>query len=61
MLEQIKEDNLKKKKHTVPEIVIPVGYDIADILDMDDSDFGDEQPILIEEVKLRFERNGNEQ
>ena len=52
---------MKKKKHTVPEIVIPVGYDIADILEMDDSDFGDEQPILIEEVKLRFERNGNEQ
>ena len=52
---------MKKKKHTVPEIVIPSGYDIEDILDTDDSEFTDEQPIFTEEVKLRFEREHDEQ
>lgn len=45
---------MKKKTNEVPEIVIPKGYDISDILDMSD-DFGDEKPILTEEVKIRFE------
>ena len=45
---------MKKKSNEVPEIVIPKGYDISDILDMSD-DFGDEEPILTEEVKIRFE------
>lgn len=47
---------MKKKSSVVPEIVIPKGYDIEDIVDTDEDDFGDEQPILTEEVKIRFER-----
>lgn len=45
----------QKNKGTITEIVIPKGYEVEDILEMDDSDFGDEQPILQEEVKVRFE------
>ncbi len=39
----------------VPEVVIPKGYDFEDVLDMTD-DIEDEEPILQEEVKIRFER-----
>lgn len=46
---------MKKKSNVVPEIVIPKGYEIEEILEMDEGDFGDEQPILTEEVKIRFE------
>lgn len=45
---------MKKKTNVVPEVVIPKGYEISEILDMSD-DFGDEEPILSEEVKVRFE------
>ena len=46
---------MKKKSNVIPEIVIPKGYEIEDFLEMDEGDFGDEQPILEEEVKIRFE------
>lgn len=46
---------MKKKSNVIPEIVIPKGYEVEDFLEMDDDDFGDEQPILEEEVKIRFE------
>lgn len=46
---------MKKKTDVVPEIVIPKDYEIDEILDMDEGYFGDEQPILTEEVKVRFE------
>lgn len=46
---------MKKKKSDVPEIVIPKGYEIDEFLDMDEDGFGDEQPILTEEVKISFE------
>ena len=46
---------MKKKKNVIPEIIIPKGYDIEDVVDTDEADFGDEQPILTEEVKIRFE------
>ena len=46
---------MKKKSSVVPEIVIPKGYDIDEIVDADEDDFGEEQPILTEEVKVRFE------
>lgn len=46
---------MKKRKNVVPEIIIPKGYDIEDVIDTDEDDFGDEQPILTEEVKIRFE------
>lgn len=45
---------MKNKMQTVPEIVIPKGYEIDEILDMSD-DFGDEEPIYTEEVKVKFE------
>ena len=46
---------MKKKSNVIPEIVIPKGYEVEDFLEMDEGDFGDEQPILEEEVKIRFE------
>lgn len=45
---------MEKETNEVPEVVIPKGYGIDEILDMSD-DFGDEKPILTEEVKVRFE------
>lgn len=47
---------MKKKKNGVPEIIIPKGYDIEDVVDTEEGVFGDEHPILTEEVKIRFER-----
>lgn len=40
---------MKKKDKEVPEIVIPRGYEIDEILDMDEGGMGDEKPILREE------------
>ena len=51
---------LKRKK---PELVIPKGYDLEEILDTDDAGYGleTELPAYREEVKLVFERKqGNE-
>lgn len=45
---------MKSINEQLPEIVIPKGYSIDEILDMTD-DFGDEKPIFVEEVKVRFE------
>lgn len=39
----------------IAEVVIPFGYEIEEILDIDDGDF-DEPPIMEEEVRLCFER-----
>ena len=44
---------MKNKKNVIPEIIIPKGYEINEFLEMDEDDFGDEQPILTEEVKDR--------
>lgn len=46
---------MQNNKQEMAEVVIPFGYEIEDILDMDDGDF-DEPPIMEEEVRLRFER-----
>ncbi len=45
---------MENKNEQLPEIVVPKGYSIDEILDMSD-DFGDEKPIFAEEVKVRFE------
>ena len=45
---------MKKKTSEVPEIVIPSGYEIDKFLEMTE-EFGDEEPIFTEEVKIRFE------
>lgn len=43
---------MKKKSSVVPEVIIPKGYEIDEILDMDDEE---EEPIYMEEVRIRFE------
>lgn len=45
---------MKNKTDIIPEIIIPKGYEIDEILDMTD-DFGNEEPIYTEEVKIKFE------
>lgn len=45
-----------KDNKAVPEIVIPKGYSIDEILDFDDGDLWDEKPIGMEEVKIHYER-----
>lgn len=42
-----------KQENEIPEIIIPKGYEIDEILDMDDEE---EEPIYMEEVRIRFER-----
>ena len=43
------------QKKEIPEVVIPAGYRLDEVMDFDDDDFGEEKPILTEEVRLRFE------
>ena len=45
-----------KKKHIrdTPEIVIPKGYGIDDLLDFDDEGYENGEPVLVEEVKVTF-------
>ena len=43
------------KNKEKPEILIPKGYSIDEMLDMD-VDLWDEDPIGVEEVKIHFER-----
>ena len=47
---------MKKINDKIPEIVIPKGYSIDEMLDMDDGDLWDEEPSGMEEVKIHFER-----
>ncbi len=46
----------KNEVREIPEIVIPKDYELEDFLEMDDGNFGEEEPIFTEEVKIRFER-----
>ncbi len=50
----------KKKEQGTPEIVVPKGYDLFDLIDTDDKGYDFGKPILIEEVKIRFEREQSE-
>lgn len=50
----------QKKVNETPEIVVPKGYDLFDLIDTDDKGYDFGKPILIEEVKLRFEREQTE-
>ena len=45
---------MRKKDQIMPEIVIPKGYDVEDLLDTNDQGYDFEEPILTEEVKIRF-------
>lgn len=43
-----------KQKQETPEVVVPAGYRLDEVMDFDDGDF-EEGPILTEEVRVRFE------
>ena len=45
-----------KDNKAVPEIVIPKGHSIDEMLDLADGDLWDEKPIGTEEGQLHFER-----
>lgn len=45
---------MNNKIKAIPEIVIPKGYSIDEILDMD-GDLWDEEPLKAEEVRIHFE------
>ncbi len=51
---------MKHKNKDTPEIVVPKGYDLFDLIDTDDKGYDFGKPILIEEVKIRFEREQSE-
>lgn len=52
---------MKGKKSSTPEVNVPKGYNVFDLVDTDDGGYDFGQPIVIEEVKIRFEReNGKE-
>ena len=44
-----------KQKQEAPEVIVPAGYRLDEVMDFDDDDFGEESPIYVEEVRLRFE------
>lgn len=44
-----------EKEKNVPEIVIPKGYEIDELLDIDNNGYTDESPLYIEEVKIKVE------
>ena len=46
----------QKKVNETPEIVVPKGYDLFDLIDTYNKDYDFGKAILIEEVKLKFER-----
>ncbi len=45
----------KRNGENAEIIIIPIGYNIKDYLDTDDSDF-DEPPIKVKEVNVRYEQ-----
>ena len=44
---------MKHKQNEIPEIVVPKGFDL---IDTDDKGYDLGEPIMTEEVKIRFER-----
>ncbi len=52
---------MKHKNKDTPEIVVPKGYDLLDLIDTDDKGYEFGEPIMIEEVKVRFEREHGEE
>lgn len=46
----------KKVRNEIPEIIVPKGYDILDLIDTDSDGYEFGAPIIMEEVKIRFER-----
>ncbi len=48
--------NKNKKGRYISTIYISRGYDLSEIMDIDDSDFIDEEPLDVEEVIALYER-----
>ena len=46
---------MKNKKNVIPEIIMPKGYELKEVLERDEDDCGDAQPRGTEEVWVRFE------
>ena len=46
----------KQKPRDTPEIVVPKGYDLLDLIDTDDGGYGfEDEAIYTEEVKVKIE------
>lgn len=45
----------KKRLRDTPVIVIPKGYAIDEIMDLEDEGYENGDPVLVEEVKVVFE------
>lgn len=52
---------MKHKNKDTPEIVVPKGYDLLDLIDTDDKGYDFGEPIMQEEVNVRFERDKREE
>ena len=51
----------KQKPNEKPEIVVPKGYELDDLIDTDDSGYGfKKEAIYTGEVKVKVERDGEE-
>ena len=37
---------MDKEQKDIPEVVVPAGYRLDEVMDFDDGDFGEEEPIL---------------
>lgn len=48
---------MKRKKRYTPEIVVPKGYDLFDLIDTDADGYDFGEPIMKEEVNVKFERD----
>lgn len=49
---------MRSKLKINAELVVPVGYVLEDLLDIDDSGYDFEEAILQEEVRVNFEKDG---
>ena len=47
---------MKHKNRDTPEIVVPKGYNLLDLIDTYDKGYDFGEPIITEEVKVKFER-----
>ena len=52
---------MKQIQGEPPEITVPKGYELTEVIDTDDTGYGFEQEgIYREEVKVKYERDGKE-
>ncbi len=48
---------MNNKIRDTPEIKVAQGYDLDEVMDTDDGGYEHGEPILVQEVKIDFERN----